>query len=276
MNEVAEIALPVAQAVQTASEEHTAPAAAVEARSLSSWCGSNQVLREVDIVIQPCRITALIGPSGCGKSTFLRCVNRMNDLVRGFKIEGSVRVHGEDVYGPRVDVTLLRRSVGMVFQHPNPFPMSIYDNIALAVKEHDPRIQKAELDAIVEQSLRDAHLWDEVKDRLGGSALGLSGGQQQRLCIARALAVKPEVLMLDEPCASLDPIATSKIEELLMQLKERYTVLIVTHNLAQARRISDEMAFFLMGEMLEQGPTSEILASPRREETAAYLDGAYG
>lgn len=276
MNEVAEIALPVAQAVEATSEESTVPAAAVETRSLSSWYGPNQVLREVDVVIRPCRITALIGPSGCGKSTFLRCINRMNDLVRGFKIEGTVKVHGEDVYGPRVDVTLLRRSVGMVFQHPNPFPMSIYDNIALAVREHDPRIQKAELDAIVEQSLRDAHLWDEVKDRLSGSALGLSGGQQQRLCIARALAVKPEVLMLDEPCASLDPIATSKIEDLLVQLKERYTVLIVTHNLAQARRIADEMAFFLMGEMLEQGPTNEMLASPRREETAAYLEGAYG
>ncbi|MCX8006910.1 MAG: phosphate ABC transporter ATP-binding protein PstB [Coriobacteriia bacterium] len=248
----------------------------MQAAGVSSWYGSNQVLKDVDICIPQRRITALIGPSGCGKSTFLRCVNRMNDLIRGFRMQGTVSVHGEDINGPQVDVTLLRRTVGMVFQHPNPFPMSVYDNIALAVREHKPSINRDELDGIVEQSLKDAHLWDEVKDRLSGSALGLSGGQQQRLCIARALAVKPEVLMLDEPCASLDPIATGKIEELLLQLRERYTIIIVTHNLAQARRISDEMAFFLMGEMLEQGPTQQVLAAPQREETAAYLDGSYG
>jgi phosphate transport system ATP-binding protein len=276
VSDTLEAAIRLVEAAQAESGTGVTWPFAVRTEKLSTWYGPTQVLQDVDIEVGPCRITALIGPSGCGKSTFLRCVNRMNDLVRGFRHQGSMLVHGEDVYGPQIDVTLLRRSVGMVFQHPNPFPMSVYDNIALAVREHRPGIRRTELDEVVERSLVDAHLWDEVKDRLARSAFGLSGGQQQRLCIARALAVTPEVLMLDEPCASLDPISTCKIEELLVSLKQRYTIVIVTHNLPQARRIADEIAFFLMGRMVEQGPTDQMLSSPKHEDTAAYLQGAYG
>jgi phosphate transport system ATP-binding protein len=222
------------------------------------------------------RITAMIGPSGCGKSTVLRCLNRMNDGINGFSMDGTVSFRGQSIYDRKVDVTELRRAVGMVFQLPNPFPMSIYENIALAVREHHTRISRDELDHTVEFALRQANLWDEVKNELKRSALGLSGGQQQRLCIARALAVKPEVIMLDEPCASLDPISTARIEELLLDLANEYTIAIVTHNLAQAHRISDDVAFFLIGELVEFGPVASVFENPRRKETAEYVRGAFG
>ena len=238
--------------------------------------GSKSVLTDVTFDIPQHQITAFIGPSGCGKSTALRCFNRMNDEIRGFAMGGSITFAGQDISDPKVDVTELRRLVGMVFQHPNPFPMSIHENIALAVREHRGRLHKDELDGIVEQSLKQANLWDEVKDDLKQSALALSGGQQQRLCIARALAVKPSVLMLDEPCASLDPISTARIEELLLGLVEDYTIIIVTHNLAQAKRISDDVAFFLMGRLLEFGDARQVFDDPVRRETADYVSGMYG
>jgi phosphate transport system ATP-binding protein len=222
------------------------------------------------------QITAFIGPSGCGKSTALRCFNRMNDLIGSFSMSGTVRVGGHDIYDRTVDVTSLRRMVGMVFQQPNPFPMSIYENIALAIREHRGRVAKDEMDEIVADALKHANLWEEVKDDLGRVATSLSGGQQQRLCIARALAVKPTVLMLDEPCASLDPISTSKIEELLLKLTGEYTIVIVTHNMAQAQRISDDVAFFLMGDLVEFGPSEQIFSCPQRRETASYVRGAFG
>jgi phosphate transport system ATP-binding protein len=243
---------------------------------LSTWYGPTQILQDVSLDIHDCRITALVGPSGCGKSTFLRCLNRMNDLVPGFKCTGSVALDGHDVRARDVDVASLRAAVGMVFQHPNPFPMSVHDNIALAVKEHRPKIRKTEIDEVVEESLRQANLWDEVKSDLRRSAFALSGGQQQRLCIARALAVKPDFLMLDEPCASLDPMSTARIESLLLDLSAEYPIVIVTHNLAQARRISDTMAFFLMGRLLEAGDTKSIFASPSLPQTREYLEGAFG
>ena len=248
----------------------------IASRALSSWYGNKHVLNEVDLDIREKAITALVGPSGCGKSTFLRCVNRMNDLVRGFRMSGSMVVEGQEVYARDTDLPALRRNVGMVFQHPNPFPMSIYDNIAMAVREHYPRTKKGDLDAVVETSLRQANLWDEVKDQIKGSAFAISGGQQQRLCIARALAVRPDILMLDEPCASLDPISTARIEELLLELKHDYTIVIVTHNLAQARRISDDMAFFLMGKLVESASSSQMLQAPQFPETRDYLAGAFG
>ncbi len=248
----------------------------IESRGLCSWYGKKQALDNIDLAIGERSITALVGPSGCGKSTYLRCINRMNDLVRGFRVEGSVTIEGHEVYSRDTDLPSLRRNVGMVFQHPNPFPMSIYDNIALAVKEHAPRTRKAELDEVVERSLRQANLFDEVKDQIHQSAFAISGGQQQRLCIARALAITPDVLMLDEPCASLDPVSTARIEELLLELERDYTIVIVTHNLAQARRISDQMAFFLMGRLVEHGPTWHMLEHARFPETRDYLAGAFG
>ncbi len=248
----------------------------IDVDNLEVRYGTNVVLREVTFDIPANQITAFIGPSGCGKSTALRCFNRMNDEIRSFSMSGRVRLAGQDIRDPRVDVTELRRQVGMVFQHPNPFPMSIHENIALAVREHNPRITRDELDGIVEQALVHANLWDEVKGDLKRSALALSGGQQQRLCIARALAVKPRVIMLDEPCASLDPISTAKIEELLLELVADYTIIIVTHNLAQARRISDDVAFFLMGRLLEFGDARRVFEDPLRRETADYVRGAYG
>jgi phosphate transport system ATP-binding protein len=248
----------------------------IASRKLCSWYGDKHVLDEIDLDIREKAITALVGPSGCGKSTFLRCVNRMNDLVRGFKATGSIVVDGQEVYARDTDLPALRRNVGMVFQHPNPFPMSIYDNIAMAVREHYPRTHKGELDEIVETSLLQANLWEEVKDQIKDSAFAISGGQQQRLCIARALAVKPDILMLDEPCASLDPVSTARIEELLLELKHQYTIVIVTHNLAQARRISDDMAFFLMGKLVESGSSSRLLQTPQFPETRDYLAGAFG
>ena len=242
---------------------------------LCLWYGQTQALKNVNITIPEKSITALIGPSGCGKSTFLKTLDRMNDLVPGVRITGEVRYQGQDIFAPSVDVNHLRKEIGMVFQKPNPFPMSIYDNIAYGPRTHGVR-NKAKLDDIVEQSLRGAAIWDEVKDRLKKSALGLSGGQQQRLCIARALAVEPQVLLMDEPTSALDPISTSKIEELATELKERYTIIIVTHNMQQAARISDQTAFFLLGELVEYGETEQIFAQPRDKRTEDYITGRFG
>jgi phosphate transport system ATP-binding protein len=238
--------------------------------------GPKRVLHDVTLEIPEKRITAFIGPSGCGKSTVLRCLNRMNDEIPSFRSGGVIKLAGQDIRGKGVDITSLRRQVGMVFQQPNPFPMSVYDNIALAVREHHGRIPRGTLDGIVEEALRHASLWDEVKDNLRDSGLALSGGQQQRLCIARALAVKPSVIMLDEPCASLDPISTAKIEELLLDLSIDYSIVIVTHNMQQAKRISDKVAFFLMGRLIEVGDALQVFEAPNRPETAEYIGGAFG
>ena len=240
---------------------------------LNLWYGAAQALHHVSMDIPEKSITALIGPSGCGKSTFLKTLNRMNDLIPGVKVTGSVLYKEQDVFA--MDVSQLRREVGMVFQKPNPFPMSIYDNVAYGPRTHGIR-NKVRLDDIVEQSLRSAAIWDEVKDRLKKNALGLSGGQQQRLCIARALAVEPQVLLMDEPTSALDPISTSKIEELATELKERYTIVIVTHNMQQAARISDRTAFFLLGELVEYGDTEQIFAQPRDKRTEDYITGRFG
>lgn len=246
----------------------------ITAENLNLWYGNNHALKNISIKLPRNRITALIGPSGCGKSTFLRCLNRMNDLVDGCKIEGNITLENEDIYGD-MDVTKLRRRVGMVFQKPNPFPMSIYDNVAYGPRIHGIR-SKARLDEIVEKSLKGAAIWDECKDRLKRSALGMSGGQQQRLCIARAIAVEPEVLLMDEPTSALDPISTSKIEELAMELREKYTIVTVTHNMQQAARIADKTAFFLLGEAVEYGDTKAIFESPNDERTANYIGGRFG
>lgn len=245
------------------------------AKDLCLWYGATQALKHINIAIPEKSITALIGPSGCGKSTFLKTLNRMNDLIDGVKITGEICYRGTDIFGKSVDVNELRKRVGMVFQKPNPFPMSIYDNIAYGPRTHGIR-SKAKLDAIVERSLRDAAIWDEVKDRLGKSALGLSGGQQQRLCIARALAVEPEVLLMDEPTSALDPISTSKIEDLATELKKRYTIIIVTHNMQQAVRVSDKTAFFLLGEVVEFGDTEQIFSMPKDKRTEDYITGRFG
>ena len=244
-------------------------------QDLCLWYGSHQALTNINIEIPEKSITALIGPSGCGKSTFLKTLDRMNDLIPDVKITGSVRYKGEDIFDPSVDVSELRRQVGMVFQKPNPFPMSIYDNIAYGPRTHGMK-NKAKLDEIVEQSLRGAAIWDEVKDRLKKNAIGLSGGQQQRLCIARALAVEPDVLLMDEPTSALDPISTSKIEELAMELKEKYTIVIVTHNMQQAVRISDHTAFFLLGELVEYGETEKLFSQPQDKRTEDYITGRFG
>ena len=247
----------------------------ISVNDLNLWYGSHQALTNICMDIPEKSITALIGPSGCGKSTFLKTLDRMNDLVPGVKITGSVAFHGQDIYAPGTDVNDLRRQIGMVFQKPNPFPMSIYDNIAYGPRTHGVR-NRAKLDEIVERSLRGAAIWDEVKDRLKKNALGLSGGQQQRLCIARALAVEPEVLLMDEPTSALDPISTSKIEELAMELKEHYTIVIVTHNMQQAVRISDNTAFFLLGELVEYGETEQMFSQPREKKTEDYITGRFG
>ena len=247
----------------------------IKADDLCLWYGSHQALKNITIDIPEKSITALIGPSGCGKSTFLKTLNRMNDLVPDVKITGDVRYRDADIFDPAQDVSELRREVGMVFQKPNPFPMSIYDNIAYGPRTHGIK-NRAQLDEIVEKSLRGAAIWDEVKDRLQKNALGLSGGQQQRLCIARALAVEPAVLLMDEPTSALDPISTSKIEELAMQLKERYTIVIVTHNMQQAVRISDRTAFFLLGELVECGETETLFSTPRDKRTEDYITGRVG
>ena len=247
----------------------------ISVENLNLHYGENHALKDVNMEIADHAITAFIGPSGCGKSTFLRCLNRMNDLVDGCRVEGKVILDGEDIYDKRVDTTLLRKKVGMVFQQPNPFPMSIYDNIAYGPRLHGIK-NKKELDEIVERSLQGAAIFEEVKDRLHKSALGLSGGQQQRLCIARALAVSPEVLLMDEPTSALDPISTLKIEELMETLKKKYTVVIVTHNMQQAARVSDDTAFFLVGEVIEKNATSEIFARPQDKRTEDYVTGRFG
>ena len=247
----------------------------ISVENLNLHYGENHALKDVNMEIADHAITAFIGPSGCGKSTFLRCLNRMNDLVDGCRVEGKVILDGEDIYDKRVDTTLLRKKVGMVFQQPNPFPMSIYDNIAYGPRLHGIK-NKKELDEIVERSLQGAAIFEEVKDRLHKSALGLSGGQQQRLCIARALAVSPEVLLMDEPTSALDPISTLKIEELMETLKKKYTVVIVTHNMQQAARVSDDTAFFLVGEVSENNATSEIFARPQDKRTEDYITGRFG
>ncbi len=244
-------------------------------RELCLWYGSHQALKNIRLDIPAQSITALIGPSGCGKSTFLKTLDRMNDLVEGVKITGTVEYRGQDIFTPGTNVSELRRQVGMVFQKPNPFPMSIYDNIAYGPRTHGIR-QKGRLDDIVERSLRDAAIWDEVKDRLRKNALGLSGGQQQRLCIARALAVEPDVLLMDEPTSALDPISTAKIEELAMELKQHYTIVMVTHNMQQAARISDQTAFFLLGELVESGATKQIFEHPTDRRTEDYITGRFG
>ena len=244
-------------------------------RDLNLYYGDNHALKGIDMDIRANAVTAFIGPSGCGKSTFLKCLNRMNDLVDCAKISGKVLLDNEDIYDPKVDTTLLRKKVGMVFQQPNPFPMSIYDNIAYGPRIHGIK-NKAALDEIVERSLRDAAIFAEVKDRLKKSALGLSGGQQQRLCIARALAVEPEVLLMDEPTSALDPISTLKIEDLMEELKKKYTVVVVTHNMQQAARVSDDTAFFLVGEMVEFDSTKNIFSRPKDKRTEDYITGRFG
>ena len=244
-------------------------------QGLNLWYGDHQALHDISLNIPEKSITALIGPSGCGKSTFLKTLNRMNDLIPGVKITGDVRYRDQDIFAPGTDVNELRREIGMVFQKPNPFPMSIYDNIAYGPRTHGIK-NRARLDEIVEKSLRGAAIWDEVKDRLKKNALGLSGGQQQRLCIARALAVEPEVLLMDEPTSALDPISTSKIEELAMQLKEQYTIVIVTHNMQQAVRISDRTAFFLLGKLVECDDTQQLFSQPQDKRTEDYITGRFG
>ncbi len=247
----------------------------ISVKDLDLYYGDFKALKNINIEIEPNEITAFIGPSGCGKSTLLRCLNRMNDLVEGCRIEGNVLLDGTDIYGKNVDVNLLRKKVGMVFQKPNPFPMSIYDNIAYGPRTHGIK-NKAQLDEIVETSLKNAAIWDECKDRLKSSALGMSGGQQQRLCIARALACQPEVILMNEPTSALDPISTSKIEELVLELKKKYTVVIVTHNMQQAVRISDKTAFFLLGDLVEYGQTDQIFSVPKDKRTENYITGRFG
>lgn len=247
----------------------------ITVRDMSLWYGEHQALKDINIDIEEKSITALIGPSGCGKSTFLKTLNRMNDLIPGVKITGDVRYKGQNIFDSSVDVNMLRKEIGMVFQKPNPFPMSIYDNVAYGPRTHGIK-RKSELDDIVERSLKDAAIWEEVNDRLKKNALGLSGGQQQRLCIARALAVEPQVLLMDEPTSALDPISTSKIEDLAAELKEKYTIVIVTHNMQQAVRISDKTAFFLLGELVEYGDTEKIFSYPTDKRTEDYITGRFG
>lgn len=247
----------------------------LKVRDLNLWYGEHHALHNISCNIPKNQITALIGPSGCGKSTFLKTINRMNDLVEGIKITGNIIYNNENIYAPKVDVTWLRKQIGMVFQKPNPFPMSIYDNVAYGPRTHGIT-SKVKLDAIVEKSLKDAAIWEEVKDRLKASALGLSGGQQQRLCIARALAVEPDILLMDESTSALDPISTGKIEELAMELKKKYTVIMVTHNMQQAVRISDQCAFFLLGDLIEFSSTDKMFSMPEDKRTEDYITGRFG
>jgi phosphate transport system ATP-binding protein len=249
--------------------------ARISVKNLDLYYGNFRALRSISLDVVANKVTAFIGPSGCGKSSFLRTLNRMNDLIPGTKVTGEVLLDGANIYDPSVDVVHLRKRIGMVFQRPNPFPMSIYDNVAYGPRIHGER-RKAVLDELVESSLRAAALWDETKDRLNKSALGLSGGQQQRLCIARSLAVKPEVLLMDEPTSALDPISTSKVEDLIRELRESYTIVIVTHNMQQAARISDTTAFFLSGELVEYGPTGTIFTNPKDQRTEDYITGRFG
>jgi phosphate transport system ATP-binding protein len=269
---------PVAVATAASASRSPAqnPVPAVEARKFSFFYGASQALHDIDLVIPEQRVTALIGPSGCGKSTFLRSINRMNELIPGTRYEGDILLRGGSIYRAEQDVVSLRKRIGMVFQKSNPFPKSVYENVAYGVRVNGLSRMRSELDEIVENSLRGAALWDEVKDRLQSSALSLSGGQQQRLCIARALAVQPEVVLMDEPASALDPIATQKIEELIYQLKDRYTIVIVTHNMQQAARVSDITAFFYLGRLVEVGRTEAIFTNPREEQTEAYITGRFG
>ena len=255
--------------------EENMPKVKISTQHLDLYYGQNHALKDINLDIYEKKITAFIGPSGCGKSTYLKTLNRMNDLIDSVRIEGTILLDDEDIYSPQVDTTLLRKKIGMVFQQPNPFPMSIYDNIAYGPRIHGIK-GKAELDEMVERSLRGAALWDEVHDRLKKSALGLSGGQQQRLCIARALAVEPEVILMDEPTSALDPISTLKIEDLMDELKQKYTVAIVTHNMQQATRIADYTAFFLVGEVVEYAPTDELFSRPQDKRTEDYITGRFG
>jgi len=259
-----------------APQPEPAAAAKITTRGVNVFYGDKQALFDVDIDINRNQVTALIGPSGCGKSTFLRCLNRMNDIIDGCRVEGEIRIDGEDIYDRALDVVQLRSRVGMVFQKPNPFPKSIYENVAYAPRIHGLAQSRAELDEIVEQSLRRAGLWDEVKDRLDQSGTGISGGQQQRLCIARAIAINPEVVLMDEPCSALDPIATAKIEELMDELRTQYTIIIVTHNMQQAARVSQRTAFFHLGEMVEFDDTERIFTNPTQERTQDYITGRFG
>ena len=247
----------------------------ISVKDMCLWYGDHQALKNVNIEIPEKSITAFIGPSGCGKSTFLKTLNRMNDLISGVKITGDIRYEGTDIFSKEVDVNNLRKEIGMVFQKPNPFPMSIYDNVAYGPRTHGIT-NRVQLDEIVERALRDAAIWDEVKDRLKKNALGMSGGQQQRLCIARALAVQPKILLMDEPTSALDPISTSRIEELVMELKEKYTIVLVTHNMQQAVRVSDYTAFFLLGELVEFGKTDDIFSQPQDKRTEDYITGRFG
>ncbi len=247
----------------------------IELHNLSLFYGSSVALKDISFSIREKIVTAFIGPSGCGKSTLLRCLNRMNDLIDGVRIEGKVKIHGHDIYAPKVDVIELRKRVGMVFQRSNPFPKSIHENIAYALRLHGTR-DKQKIDEVVEQSLRGAALWDEVKDRLHASAMGLSGGQQQRLCIARAIAIRPQIILMDEPASALDPIATAKIEELILDLKKDFTIVIVTHNMQQAARISDYTAFFYLGELVEYDVTSKMFTNPGKRQTEDYVTGRFG
>lgn len=255
--------------------DETEPRVMVKAEGLNLYYDKLHALKDVDMEVPKNSVLSLIGPSGCGKSTFLRTINRMNDLIPGVRVEGKVEVDGSDIYDPSCDVIDLRRKVGMVFQKPNPFPMSVYDNVAYGPRVHGIK-DRAELDSIVEKSLKDAALWDEIKDRLKKPALGISGGQQQRLCIARTLAVEPDVILMDEPTSALDPISTGKIEELIDELKKRYTIIIVTHNMQQAGRISDRTAFFLLGQVIEEGPTYDIFHRPANKRTEDYITGRFG
>lgn len=256
-------------------EKKNLPENILDIKKLDLWYGENHALKNVNMEIKRNAITAFIGPSGCGKSTFLKTLNRMNDLVPGVRIEGQVLLDGVDIYDPKVDTSMLRKKIGMVFQQPNPFPMSIYDNVAYGPRIHGIK-NKVKLDQIVEESLKGAAIFDEVKDRLKKSALGLSGGQQQRLCIARALAVSPEVLLMDEPTSALDPISTLKVEELMEELKKKYTVVVVTHNMQQAARVSDDTAFFLVGEVIEKDSTDNIFSQPKDKRTEEYITGRFG
>ena len=261
--------------LNTATPTEGAGAPLIAGEGVNLFYGSTQALKNISLTIGERHVTAFIGPSGCGKSTFLRCFNRMNDLIDSVRITGSIKIGGQDIYSPDVDVIELRKRIGMVFQRSNPFPKSIYDNITYGLKLHGMKA-KSDLDAAVEQSLRGAALWDEVKDRLNTSAMGLSGGQQQRLCIARAIAIKPEILLMDEPASALDPIATAKIEELILELKRDFTIVIVTHNMQQAARISDHTAFFYLGELIEFGPTAKLFTNPAKKQTEDYVTGRFG
>ena len=247
----------------------------IEVRDLSLFYGPSKALKNIALTMREKIVTAFIGPSGCGKSTLLRCLNRMNDLIDSVRVEGAVKIHGHDIYGPQVDVIELRKRVGMVFQRSNPFPKSIHENIAYGLRLHGTK-DKAKIDEVVESSLRGAALWDEVKDRLHASAMGLSGGQQQRLCIARAIAIRPEIILMDEPASALDPIATAKIEELILELKKDFTIVIVTHNMQQAARISDYTAFFYLGELVEYDATAKIFTNPAKKQTEDYVTGRFG